>query len=79
MKVGVGNCGAVNTENGRPLQANTNSWSPFCPRLDIVTGFGLDTVGLEDAILQFWREYFLGICKISLASPLFTGNVSAGS
>ena len=36
---GVGKFGAVRTTKGRPLQANTNSLSPWLPSLDSVTYF----------------------------------------
>ena len=36
---GVAKFGAVRTTKGRPLQANTNSLSPWLPSLDSVTYF----------------------------------------
>ena len=50
MVVGVGKFGAVRTTKGRPLQAKTNSLSPWLPSLDIVTYF----TSLLGDILDCW-------------------------
>jgi len=55
---GVGKFGAVRTTKGRPLQANTNSLSPWLPSFDSVTYF----TSVVGDILDGWGWGFgLGI------------------
>jgi hypothetical protein len=51
VTVGTGNRGEVRMENGRPLQATTNSFSPFRPRLQAVGRFGLGSAMLTPEVM----------------------------